>query len=122
MRVIACLASVASFVASASGVVTPIVPVNGSFENGPVFDLDGMGVNGHANLPAPWTSPMPGDGFVSGDTWSHLGHPRGLAPTFAGVFNPGMTAYDGDRWAGGWDFEYISQPMNWGIVLVPGQD
>lgn len=122
MKLIACVGAVAFLAASSGATPTPIQPLNGSFESGPVFDYDGFGFNGHANLPAPWTSPTPGDGNVSGDTWSHLGNPRGLTPTFAGVFDDTMTAYDGDRWAGAWDFEYISQPMSWGIVLVPGQE
>lgn len=92
---------------------------NGSFETGSLTDWnDGVGI-GHAALPGAWTSPSPGNSNVSGDTWSHLGGARGLFPTTVGVFPEGMTAHDGDRWAGGWSFEYISQPLL--SALVAGE-
>jgi len=89
--------------------------LNSDFEVGVVIDPDGVGI-GHANLPFPWTSPAPGDGQVSGDTWSHLGAPRGLFPTVNGVFPGSMLAYNGDRWAGGWSFEFISQELTTSLV------
>lgn len=95
---------------------TPVNILNADFEVGAVYDPgDGVGT-GHANMPAPWTSPSPGDGGVSGDTWSHLGGSRGLHPTVFGVFPASMLAVNGDRWAGAWDFEYISQPLATSLV------
>lgn len=111
-----------AFIAAAAGAAsaaTPVPLVNADFENGSVFDPGDFGY-GHANLPAPWSSPSPGNGFVSGDTWSVLGGTRGLLPTVNGVFDAGMTAANGDRWAGAWNFEYISQPLS--AELVEGEE
>jgi hypothetical protein len=111
-----------ALVAASAGLASAATPVpleNADFEVGAVFDPGDFGY-GHANLPAPWSSPSPGNGFVSGDTWSHLGGTRGLLPNVNGVFDPSMTAANGDRWAGAWNFEYISQPLS--AALVEGEE
>ncbi len=119
MRAFAIAAGAALIAAASASAQTAIQLTNSDFEVGTVIDPDGVGI-GHANLPFPWTSPAPGDGGISGDTWSHLGAPRGLFPTVNGVFPATMLAYGGDRWAGGWNFEYISQPVTQSIVA--GED
>lgn len=85
---------------------------NGGFEAGTVAG------GGQAYVPAPWTSTAPGNAFISWDTWHNTGT-AGLPPSFAGVFT-GATAPQGVRWAGGWDFEHMAQPLAGG-PLVPGQ-
>lgn len=80
------------------------------------FDTGFVLANGQAHVPAPWTSSGPGNAFVSFDTFDDSGS-NGLAPGFAGLF-PGVTAQSGNRWAGGWHFENMSQLM--GSTLIPG--
>jgi hypothetical protein len=101
--------------ASTAAAAVPLQVANPSFESGAIYEVDDLGF-GHANLPEPWTSPTPGDPFISGDTWSQLGGTRGLLPTANNVFPQSMVAYHGNRWAGGWSFEYISQPLQSGLV------
>lgn len=105
----------------AAGAVSIPIP-NGDFEAGDVFESPiGYGYGfGEANMPAPWSSPDPFNPQVSGDTWSHLGAPRGMPPTTIGVFWPSTRAFSGDRWLGAWDFEYIAAPLS--IALVPGEE
>jgi len=85
--------------------------LNGGFENGfvPAF--------GSGYVPAPWSSTAPGNIVVSFDTWSDNGG-NGLPPNSAGLFT-GVTAAQGHRWAGGFNFENMSQLMS--FTLTPGQ-
>lgn len=85
--------------------------LNGGFENGFVT------AGGQAQLPNQWTSTAPGNVFVSFDTWANPGG-NGINPGFAGVFT-GVTAAQGKRWAGGWNFENMHQLM--AFTLTPGQ-
>lgn len=85
--------------------------VNGSFENGNVLG------GGQAHTPAPWTSTAPGNPFINWDTWENTGT-TGLPPNFAGLFT-GATAPAGVRWAGGFNFEEMGQPLS--STLTPGQ-
>jgi len=101
--------------ASTAVAAVPLQIANPSFEFGSVYQIDALGY-GHGNLPDPWTSPSPGSPTISGDTWSHLGGTTGLLPTANNVFPADMVAYHGVRWAGGWNFEYISQPLQSGLV------
>jgi len=80
------------------------------------FDLNSAS-GGNAFLPLPWNSTAPGNAFVSFDTWDDTGA-DGLVPATAGVFT-GITANSGHRWAGGWQFENMSQLMS--FTLTPGQ-
>jgi hypothetical protein len=81
------------------------------------FDTGFVPASGQAEVPAPWSSTAPGNSFISYDTWDHTSA-NGLPPTFANVFT-GVTAQSGTRWAGGWDFEDMSQLMS--FTLTPGQ-
>jgi len=99
----------AVLLAAAAGASGQIV--NGNFDTGFVA-LGGSGTS-----PAPWTSTAPGNSSVAFDTWDDTGA-NGLVPTFAAVF-PGVTAQSGSRWAGGWDYENMSEPM--AFTLTPGQ-
>ncbi|MCC6677584.1 MAG: hypothetical protein IT436_10615 [Phycisphaerales bacterium] len=81
------------------------------------FDVGFVASSGQAEVPAPWTSTGPGNPFISFDTWDDSGA-NGLIPSFAGVFT-GVTAHSGHRWAGGWDFENMSQQLS--STLIPGQ-
>lgn len=85
--------------------------VNGGFETGFVT------ASGQAQVPTPWSSTGPGNPFVSFDTWANPSG-NGLNPAFAGVFT-GVTAAQGTRWAGGWDFENMHQLM--AFTLTAGQ-
>ncbi len=85
--------------------------VNGNFDTGFVL------ASGQAYTPAPWTSTAPGNSSIAFDTWDDTGS-NGLLPNFASVFT-GVTAQSGTRWAGGWNFENMSEPM--AFTLTPGQ-
>lgn len=86
---------------------------NGGFEAGAV---PGSPI-GHAYSPAPWTSSQPGNAFVNYDTWENTGT-TGMAPVNYSVFT-GVTAAEGVRWGGGWNFEEMGQIL--GTTLTPGQ-
>lgn len=85
--------------------------LNGGFESGvvPAF--------GSGYVPAPWTSTAPGNIVVSFDTWASSGG-NGLPPSVAGLFT-GVVAAQGQRWAGGFNFENMYQQM--AFTLTPGQ-
>lgn len=85
--------------------------LNGNFESGFVPS------SGHGEVPAPWSSSAPGNTFVSCDTWDSSGA-NGLPPSFNNVFT-GVVAAEGNRWAGGWNFEDMHQLM--GFALTPNQ-
>lgn len=85
--------------------------LNGDFETGFVNN------NGHGWTPSPWTSLFPGNTFQSFDTWDSS-NTNGLSPGFNTVFI-GVTAAQGNRWAGGWNFETMFQQM--GFALTPNQ-
>ena len=88
--------------------------VNGGFETGVV----GGSPTGHGDLPIPWTSSAPLNFLVSYDTWENTGT-TGMHPNTAFLF-PGDVAPEGIRWAGGFDFEELSQLLQ--IPLTPGQE
>ncbi len=81
------------------------------------FDTGVVASGGMGQLPAPWSSTAPGNTNASYDTWDDTGA-NGIFPTFQAVFS-GVTAHSGHRWAGGWDFENMSQLMS--FTLTPGQ-
>lgn len=81
------------------------------------FDTAVVPQGGMGQLPAPWSSTAPGNTSVAFDTWDDTGA-NGIVPTFQAVFS-GVTAHSGHRWAGGWDFENMSQLMT--APLTPGQ-
>lgn len=85
--------------------------LNGGFESGfvPAF--------GSGFTPAPWTSTAPGNIVVAFDTWASSGG-NGLPPSVAGLFT-GVVAAQGQRWAGGFNFENMYQQM--AFTLTPGQ-
>lgn len=85
--------------------------VNGGFDSG--FVASG----GHAEVPAPWSSTVPGHAFVSFDTFDDSGA-NGMLPSTAGLF-PGVTAHSGHRWVGGWEFEDMHELLS--STLTPGQ-
>lgn len=87
--------------------------VNGDFEVGAV----GGTPIGHAETPAPWTSSAFGNAFVNYDTFENSGT-TGLPPSYVGLFT-GATAPSGVRFAGGWNFEELSQLLS--TPLTPGQ-
>lgn len=106
MRAITSAIALSLFAAAAQGQI-----LNGDFETGFVNN------NGHGYTPAPWTSQFPGNTFQSFDTWDSSST-NGLPPGFNTVFT-GVVAAQGNRWAGGWNFEEMYQQM--GFALTPNQ-
>ena len=88
--------------------------VNGGFEAGVV----GGSPTGHGDLPTPWTSSAPLNFLVSYDTWENTGT-TGMHPNTLFLFQ-GDVAPEGIRWAGGLDFEELSQLLQ--NPLTPGQE